>query len=417
MKDFIITDELLDNYYNEHLLNDAKFSANYGCNYNHMCLYESQLCASTTAFAPENGLHISHRQRTRTISLMNEAIYLSFMAYMYALEDSLEYILGREVETDMNKSGFPWMPAVGRSLTSYVFENNICCKEDAEIIYKTLEVVKPFMAQKLIDITGLLNAEKTPTFINKLQERTNMELEHSMFQVRRNYFEYKGLVGIDVSKSKIKKYLDLCFNEHFKGYFPCATNESGYLETLFVNSNCYCLPRLEDGNPGTNPSENLMFVAILLYMYIAQQSILTVTKHSYDTVKLFHKYTGWPHISTGPGAGPYLHPLKMLEYAGLLPLKSETTLFSEVVTDVFWVLREELNSALNGRQKDKKNSVVYNQFISVIRQGRIKHDIKVYMDNETRNIQDLIIRWGESSTTSCWKFLEENGLKTMIPVA
>ena len=52
MKDFIITDELLDNYYNEYLLNDAKFSANYGCNYNHMCLYESHLCASTTAFAP-----------------------------------------------------------------------------------------------------------------------------------------------------------------------------------------------------------------------------------------------------------------------------------------------------------------------------------------------------------------------------
>lgn len=416
MKDFIITDELLENYYNEYLQNDAKFSANHGCDYYHMCLYESLPCASTAAFAQENGLHISHRKRTRTISLMNEAIYLSFMAYMYALEDSLEYILGREVGTYTNKLGFPWLPAVDRSLTSYVFEHNIRCQEEAEIMYETLEVVKPFMAQKLADIIGLLNVEKELTFIDKLQERTNMELGHAIFQLRRKYFEYKGLVGIDVSKRKIKKYLNSCFNDHFKGYFLCATNESGYLKTINVSSNCYSLPRLEDGNPGTNPSENLMFVAILLYMYIAQQAILTVTKHSYDTVALFNKYIGWPYISTGPGAGPYLHPLKMLEYAGLLPLKSETTLFSEVVKDVFLVLREELNIALNGRQEDKKNSVVYNQFISTIRQGRIKHNIKVYMDNEARNIQDLIIKWGESSATSCWKFLEENGLRTMIPL-
>ena len=415
MKGLIITNELLDNYYREYLENDVKITAIHGCDY-HICFYDSQRGVLAAAYALGNGLNISHRKITRTISLVDEVIYLSFMAFMYALEDSLERILGSSARTKMNNLDFSWLPTCGRSLTSFIFDANIHNQEEAGIICEALNVVKPYMMQKLTNMVGLLQTDKEPSFINELKKHTNRELEYAMFQVRRNYFKYKGLIGIDVSRSKIKKYLDERFNDHFKGYFPVATDEGGYLQTLQVSSNFYSLPRLEDGNPGTNPSENLMFVAILLYMYVAQQAILTVTKHNYDTVKLFHKYTGWAYISTGPGSGPYLHPLKMLEYAGLLPMKCETLLFSDVVMDVFGVLQEELNSALNGRQKDKKNNAVYDQFISTIRQGRIKHNIKVYMDNEVRNIQDLIDKWGKSSTTSCWNFLEENGLGTMIPV-
>lgn len=40
MKNLIITNESLENYYNEYLQNDVKFSANYGYNY-FMCFYDS----------------------------------------------------------------------------------------------------------------------------------------------------------------------------------------------------------------------------------------------------------------------------------------------------------------------------------------------------------------------------------------
>ncbi|MBR5604455.1 MAG: hypothetical protein IKW51_09725 [Bacteroidales bacterium] len=412
MQEFILNSESLENYYEKYLQNDVKLTADSigGCHYRDFM--------SPLLIVALEGPSVS--PNARIYRFEDEVLYLSFMAFIFATESSLYRIMGGDkakCESFMNEFGFLWLPAVLRkSINSYIFnDDNIHFQEDVEIISNALDIVKPFMKIKLEDFVTNRYSEKDADFnIGLLNEYIAKELEEALFSLRRSFFKYKGLVGIDVSRSKIRKYLDERFSEQFKGYFPTSTDMGGYLQTQYVSSSYPSLPRLEDGNPGSNPSENLMFSAILLYKYIAQQALLTATKNNYDAVTLFHKYTGWPSIYTGPGAGPYLHPLKMLEDAGLLPLKSEVVLFSEVLKDVISVLRQEFDAALNGREQSMKDNPMYDQFISTIRQGRIKHNIKVYMDEEVQNIQDLIVKWGESSTTPCYLFLEEYNLGTMI---
>ena len=53
-------------------------------------------------------------------------------------------------------------------------------------------------------------------------------------------------------------------------------------------------------------------------------------------------------------------------------------------------------------------------FLEGIRQGRIKSNIKKYLDKEEKSIRDLIVKWGDSAKNKCFSFLEENGLTTMI---
>ena len=84
-----------------------------------------------------------------------------------------------------------------------------------------------------------------------------------------------------------------------------------------------------------------MFATFILYFTLAQQSILEIAKEASDD---FHQYSGWPMISSGPGGGPYLHPLYMLEYAGLAPTKYEAPLLLEMAKHYFPYLRQEMNT-------------------------------------------------------------------------
>ena len=145
---------------------------------------------------------------------------------------------------------------------------------------------------------------------------------------------------------------------------------------------------------------------------MAEQSILDVApKASND----FHKAFGWPMISSGPGAGPYLHPLKMLEYAGLSPMKYEAPLLLEYVKKVFCYLRQEMNTILNRRDSVVKDQEACRRFFEQC-DGHVRSRIRKYLDCQEKSIQELLAKW-PTSPHDCWyKALESEGIPIMMPI-
>ena len=117
-------------------------------------------------------------------------------------------------------------------------------------------------------------------------------------------------------------------------------------------------------------------------------------------------------ISSGPGGGPFLHPLKMLEYAGLSPMKYEAPLLLEYVKKVFYYLRQEMNTILNHRDsviKDKEAAVRFFEQCD----GHVRSRIRKYLDRQEKSIQDLLIKWTTSSEDCWYKMLESEGIPLM----
>jgi hypothetical protein len=345
-----------------------------------------------------------------------EVLFVALVGFMFAAEEELLLHCPNdkdELKRLINEFGLPWIPAVETfiDIYSFIFEPNIATKDKAVALRDAMLLVEPFMMDKLLSFIrtwddGNFYKRNNIGFIGAY---IGKNLSDALVKTYRKYYDFKGLIGLDISRSKIMNYYENDFLNHFKSYFRKAEQKDGYWKTLFVDyiSN----HRYKDGNPGNNPSENLIFSGMLLYIYIVQQSILVNADH--DVATAFYQCSGWPMVGTGPGGGQDLHPLMMLEYAGLLPLKSESLLFVDTVNEVFSVLRQEFNSILNGRSsmKDNPSSEI---FLEGIRQGRIKSNIKKYLDREERSIRDLIVKWGDSAKNKCFSFLKENGLTTMI---
>ena len=180
--------------------------------------------------------------------------------------------------------------------------------------------------------------------------------------------------------------------------------EDNYLKILFVpfNNN----HRWEDGNPGGSAKDNFMFAAIFLYMTLAEQSILKYAKESEND---FHRSTGWPLIYSGPGAGPYLHPLRMLEYAGLSPMKYEAPLLAEMTKHIFPYLRQEMFTILNGREDFMKDTAAGKRLNEAII-NRKRHNVKEYMKKGEKEILELLDTWTVSSAHRWSEILENNGM-------
>jgi hypothetical protein len=399
MTSFVITNNLLSSYYEEHFkedldrysLSEYKYKLDVGVGYN---LLKSPYRRSNE----------------------EEVLFVALVGFIFAAEEELLLHCPNdkdELKRLINEFGLPWIPAVdrGRDICNFIFEPNIATKDEAVALRDAMLLVEPFMMDKLLSFIrtwddGNFYKRNNIGFIGAY---IGKNLSDALVKTYRKYYDFKGLIGLDISKSKIMNYYENDFLNHFKSYFRKAEQKDGYWKTLFVDyiSN----HRYKDGNPGNNPSENLIFSGMLLYIYIVQQSILVNADH--DVATAFYQCSGWPMVGTGPGGGQDLHPLMMLEYAGLLPLKSESLLFVDTVDEVFSVLRQEFNSILNGRSsmKDNPSSEI---FLEGIRQGRIKSNIKKYLDKEEKSIRDLIVKWGDSAKNKCFSFLEENGLTTMI---
>ena len=180
-----------------------------------------------------------------------------------------------------------------------------------------------------------------------------------------------------------------------------------YLKILYVpfhNNH-----RWEDGNPGENAKDNFMFATLFLYMTLAEQSILKYAKDSGDD---FHRATGWPLIYSGPGAGPYLHPLRMLEYAGLSPLKYEAPLLASVTKRVFPYLRQDMFAILNGKEGPMKDRAAGKRLFEAINDGK-RPLIKKYILKGEKDIQELLSLWAQTPKCHWSEILENEGMFKM----
>lgn len=350
---------------------------------------------------------VSHRIKNNE----EEVLFFALISFMFATEQTV-YVKStdknhKELASCMNACGFPWINAVERmnlyNFLSLFIKEEIYFKEEAEAIRDAMLLVEPFMLDKVIPVIkkwncGVLNNksnydESIDTIISK---RIRVGLLHLI----RDYFEYHGLTGVEVSGKIISKYYSEHFFDQLKKYFSGAKEKDNYLEILSVDwDNNH---RETDGNPGRNVTENLMFASMVLYMVMAEQSIL---ENAPNVIKDYHKCSGWPMIYSGPGSGPYLHPLMMLYYAGLSPMKYETQLLLEVLNKTFPFLRQEMHALLNGKQiKDEESG---QRFLDSIRQGRTKPQIKKYLEEEEKSIKHLLNKWITSSSQSWSQILEE----------
>ena len=407
MKSLVFTPDHLSSYYNERFIDDLEH------------FYQVQQEDDITLLgARQNNFHaspillavlphdLSQGKRWLPQSAEEELYFIALLGYVFAAESSL---LRHSGDADwtvparlMNSLGLPWIVGIDRrELDDYVFKHHIYLKEEALALQEAINCVVPFMNGKL--------HPHVDDIADDIEKVIHLAVQETLLR----FHTRRGLLGLDFSSAAVLHYYHEGFSRDFRKYFPRSTREDEYEKTLFIGY--WPNKRPDDGMPGRNASESLLFAAILLYQYIAQQGV--VLKGGAGLEPAFHQCSGWPMIYTGPGGGPYLHPLKMLEEAGLLPGKNECSLFLEAVHGVFPRLREDLNSILNGRFPGMKDKPASEVFLTTIRgRDRIKQAIIKHLDSEETCIPDLIDKWRTSPATRIQELLEENGIPLMAPM-
>ena len=348
----------------------------------------------------------------------HQMMFIALTSYMLSAEE----VLMRRIPSSpnyefyecLNMFGFPIAPitkaryGLEAMLRHYEIAERLWCFDEMVALRKAMKVVEPFMNERFLRHMKTWNNGFFAEYItDDIQVKIHRVITEGLQMLYSIHYKYQGLTGAVLNHHDFADYYPSRFFEQFKKYFSCATDEGTYLQVLHVYDQGN--ERWADEMPGQTPKENLLFASIMLYQVMAEQSILdTVPKASID----FHKAFGWPMISSGPGGGPYLHPLKMLEYAGLSPMKYEAPLFLRFVRKVFYYLRQEMNTILNRRDsviKDKEAAVRFFEQCD----GHVRSRIRKYLDRQEKSVQNLLIKWTTSSEDCWYKMLESEGIPIM----
>lgn len=200
-----------------------------------------------------------------------------------------------------------------------------------------------------------------------------------------NYFMtvYRGLFNIEFRPNLIRKYYSTLFDSQLRSFFCNNEDKGTYLFISNVDDHYH--QRLDDEMPGNNINENLLFASSLLYMIIAQQSIVVIAPEAEGD---FHKGIGWPMIKTG--FYNYHKPLDILGHAGLCPLRHEVPLFLKFVEEAFFFFREEINAFLNGRKGVMKDFAAGEHFLENV-DGHKRARIRKYLDQQEKMVKDQLI--------------------------
>ena len=341
-----------------------------------------------------------------------EILFVALLSFMFSAEKVIAYqsedFKESELALCMNAFGFPWLKAIHRMglvdfLTSYSIKSEFYRIEEVEMLRDAMSIVEPFMLDKLINFLKtwengayyLKNA-----FVDNIGEYIGSEMSDGIVKFHLCYYKYEGLLGLTISHKEYENYKNQFFTD-FKKYFSCAKEKDGYLKVLAVHA--MDNHRWENGNPGGTGEKNLIFASIFLYMTMAQRSFL---KYAEEAEEDFHKCTGWPKI----GANPYLHPLVMLEYAGLSPLKHESLILLEYVKTIFRYIREEINAVLNGTESAMKDIHAGKRMLDAIRVGHKRANIRRYLDKEEAVVKDLLVKWTTHPNDSWYTLLEKEGI-------
>ena len=352
-----------------------------------------------------------------------QILFLALASFMLSAEDVLLWKAARSDKDEMckclNAFGFPIVPMADRHygldslLKACELHYELDTIEEVEILRDVVKLVEPFMFDKLIPHIKSWNngffSNQVTLFLG-LEDRISSTITEGLQMVYCRIYDYRGLTGFEITHRDFEDYYTHHFYPQFRRYFSCAEDKGTYLQVLHVYDRAN--HRWADEMPGRDMKENFLFASIVLYMVIAEQSIL---EHAPSAHKDFHQCFGWPMIYSGPGAGPYLHPLKMLEYAGISPKKYETPLFLEVVRKVFYYLRQEMNTLLNVRQSVIKDPIAGKRFFEIVN-GHTKSRIRKYLDRQEKSVQQLLAKW-TTSPEDCWyKMLESEGIPIMMEI-
>jgi len=353
-------------------------------------------------------------------SAEEEILFIALISFMFASENAIyrraRTISIKEIASTMSAFGFLWFRSVERMglsdfLSLYHIKEDIWIKEEVNAIRDAMTLVEPFMSDQLIPFLKNWNDgsfhEEIRHFETLREDIHDSISEGLTMFYRQKFYKYSGLTGLEFTHREFDDYYNNRFPQQLRNYFSDAKKEENYLKILYVpfhNNH-----RWEDGNPGGNAKDNFLFATLFLYMTLAEQSILKYTEESETD---FHRCTGWPLIYSGPGAGPYLHPLRMLEYAGLSPMKYEAPLLAEMTKRIFPYLRQDMFAILNGKEGPMKDRAAGKRLNEVIKDGK-RHLIKAYMKKGEKDIQDMLAVWTSSPAVYWSEILDNQGMLNM----
>jgi hypothetical protein len=427
MRKFRFTKELIADYYDNRFASDLRafFDINRFQGAEYVQGFKTEMYRVFHPFGWDDATIIGHSPNDVVIPhrkkrcAEEEILFIALISFMFATEEAISRrtrdVSIKEIATAMSAFGFPWLYAVDRmDLSSFLSLNhineNIWIKEEVDAIRDAMTLVEPFMLDQLIPFlktwkggSFCLQIRHFESFGEYLHESITDEL--IMFY-RKRFYSYCGLLGLELTHREFEEYYTQRFPQQLKKYFADATMKGNYLKILYVpfhNNH-----RWEDGNPGGNAKDNFMFATLFLFMTLAEQSIIKYARESEDD---FHQSTGWPIIYSGPGAGPYLHPLKMLDYAGLSPLKCEAPLLAAITKRLFPYLRQDMFAILNGKEGPMKDCAAGKRLHEAINDGK-RPLIKRYILKGETDIQNLLSLWANSPKP--WsEILENEGMLKM----
>ena len=354
-------------------------------------------------------------------SAEDQIMFIALTSYMLAAEEVLMRIIpsspNYEFYECLNLFGYPIAPiakaryGLESMLEHCEISQKFWCFDEVAALRDAMKVVEPFMNERFQHHMKTWNNGYFAEYItDDIPAKIHRVITEGLQMLYSKHYTYQGLTGTVLTHRDFADYFPNRFFEQFRKYFSCATDNGNHLEVLYVYD--HGNERWADEMPGQTAKDNLLFASIMLYQVIAEQSILDVApKASND----FHKAFGWPMISSGPGGGPYLHPLKMLEYAGLSPMKYEAPLLLEYVKKVFYYLRQEMNTILNRRDSVINDKEAASRFFEQC-DGHARSRIRKYLDRQEKSIQELLVKW-TTSPEDCWyKMLESEGIPLMMPI-
>ena len=371
----------------------------------HNILQRSQiLAAAAFALNQEYAEAVAKETRLPNGNLGEEYMFIGLCSALYLTQDRLYQtrILYNGVSVSIDKDcecyieefgklDLPWISRTHQTIyglnhfleLSGVLEE-INFKKGIETTRNAVILATQFLADKILpqhlivpadDIIDLVNRELVGYYRMHIKKTTNLTVKSS------------SAINVDVATYYRERY-----NDDLNKYFKCHGRK---IYSIDFKS----LGRWEDGNPSGDTRSNMYFSSIFLYIYTAQQAMYKVI--SDDAKMEFCQISGLPWILTGPGGGDRLHPLKAIEYGGILPSKSEVPLYVEVLKDVANFMNQEFEGIISAAPST-----------SIIPSKR--EELLNYLDCEMKGFIELLLDWEHSSDVEMFKYLTGRGINLMV---
>ena len=329
--------------------------------------------------------------------LEQEMYFTSLFSAIYHAEHSLIWIFNRnykKLEEFMKSLGYPlcWQALnSSKGIDDFLFMVNLSPSIDDRPIFrdtylKVIELTYPFVFNKIS--TALRNwdnhyFENNNGYISSPADNFDHSMSDILFEARRKFTPQHSLTGISFNNKNFFDFYEKKYSQLLRKYFIVQESTSSYPKILFVNYRQN--ERLVDGQPGDNPTENIMFSLARLYQIIGDQSIDSIV----EDIDTFHKYVKWPWISTGPGAGNNIHSLIMLEEAGLAPTYEETLFFINAFNTTKTSFADYFYSLMNGAKIHFDNAEISKEFRQTYN-GHIRNRIKNKFETLTEQVETIL---------------------------